>query len=176
MIYLRVLDGFDNWYEGYQEKKNRKLEDLDLLPLENIYNFVLDIHDRYQISHKPDITVPLISNKRFEHLLDALLNATRTEEVRFRSDALQYLTEEEVILNFEIRDDGYDDSENAIDLKIDIKKYKTFKTEIEAAYTAKTGKAKPSQEPSLPDKPTDPSEIVYEIKYTKSRGRNAFLS
>jgi len=132
-IHLTVLPTFKNWYALYLLKKNQKLEDLDLLHIENVYNTVLDIAERLQINPSTTVKIKLNQECRFPLLdekCDGLLHSAE-----YRRDALTYLAQKDIITDVKVQYSEYGD--NTVDVSLNLDKFQQFKNEIAKVYENK---------------------------------------
>jgi len=126
LVRLKITQDIQNWYSAYLFEQNQKLEDLDSLQLENIYNTVLDIEDRLRIKSSTQVTIKLNQECRFPLLnekCDGLLHSAE-----YRQDALTFLKQKNIITDFEIEYSEYGDNEVHIFLNFD--KFLLFKNKI----------------------------------------------
>ena len=161
--------GFDSWYAAHTKKMGRKLSDLSQVNFEKILDLILEIDDRLQI--KPSSTLKInsriwLSEEKLP-VLWAAVDLNANDCAKFRADAIQYLEDEGVILNFEVQEDD----EQIIILKIDVPKCLKFKKEVdaEAARRITTVKrtAKPVEPPET-NRPKNAEQKIYEIRYTNA--------
>ncbi len=132
-IYLRILPEFKNWYAAYQLEKNQRLEDLDRLHIENVYNTVLDIDERLQINPSTKVRIKLNQDCRFQALDEKCDGMVHRAE--YRQDALTFLTRRNIITDIEVKYSEYGD--NAVHLSLNLEKFQQFRTEIAKAYKNK---------------------------------------
>jgi len=145
LVRLKITKDIQSWYSAYLYEKNQKLEDLDPLQLENIYNTVLDIEERLRIKPSTQVTIKLNQECRFPLLdekCDGLLHSAE-----FRKDALTFLARKNVITAFKINDP--DDADTTVTLTINFDKFQNFKVEIADVYTLKI-QSKPALIINLP--------------------------
>lgn len=133
-ISMRVYPEYNNWFAAYQLAQNQKLEDLDLLHIENIYNTVLDIADRLQINPQVRVKIKLNQACRFP-LLDEKCRGLQNR-AEYRRDALTFLTRKNIVTNLEILYSEFGD--NTVDVSLNLPKFQQFKIEIAEAYENKS--------------------------------------
>lgn len=126
LVRLKITKDIQNWYSAYLYEKNQKLEDLDLLQLENIYNTVLDIEGRLRIKPSTKVTIKLNQECRFPLLAEKCDGLLHSAE--YREDALIFLARKNIITDFKIRYSEYGDNE--VDLFLNFNKFQQFNDEI----------------------------------------------
>jgi len=108
-LLLKIFDSFDNWYDAYQFKKNRKLKDMPPEVLKQIHDWVTKINEKFEFDPHPNIVLI---------------------EKDFKGGGLDFLEDRGIIQGYQM---GYrgSDNEHEVHITIDVQKFIKFKTELE---------------------------------------------
>ena len=124
-IRLFILPGFDNWYEAYKLKKNRKLEDFSEQHIQGIYKIVKYIDDKLQLDPHARIIIPIpmhgliktAAEAALEEYTDKILDFLRFKgAINFRKDYFQGTSFESFVVS------------------VNIKNFYNFKREVDTVY------------------------------------------
>ncbi len=91
---IKILDGFDDWYENHLMKQKTDLKNLDYINIIRIYDVVLDINEQIQLTNKTTVSIHLLPSLiRFSALFPADSIGLRDKYCENRWDSLKYLKE-----------------------------------------------------------------------------------
>lgn len=151
---LKITQDIANWHSAYLFEKNQKLENLDRLHLENIYNTVLDIDEKLQIKPSTQVIIRLNQDNRFP-LLDEKCDGLM-HDAEFREDALIFLKRKGIVTHYEIK--YPEDADKVVLIALNFDKFQQFKKEIAKIHKNGYG------ENNLNDK------ILYAVTYNEMTG------
>jgi len=129
-----IRGAFDGWYSAYLLKTKSRLENLTYINLVKIYDVVLDINDKLQISKTPEIFINQLPNLvKFQILFPVDSVGTRKAYEGYRWEGVRYLEKEGILANLRHTDDagfGY----GYIEMWVDVPKFEAFLKQIEGEY------------------------------------------
>lgn len=162
--------GFASWCVAHTKRKNRKLTDLSPANFEKILDLILEIDDRFQIKQSSNL---IVGNHVWlgEEKLPALwaaVDVNSNDYMRFRADAIQYLEDEGVISESQVRQTDYDEKA-VVNLRIDINKFLKIKTLVEQLQSPKKMAPAEEKQKTIETKSIPSGQTIYEVKYTNAQ-------
>ncbi len=163
-IYLEIFDGFDDRLAVYRLNRQDDLASLSPLNLAKIYCTVLDIDEKLQVN--PTALMTRISTDFRSH---SPFLAYSFSSYEYRTDALTYLKNKDVIRNF-----GPDIYGINFDVTVSVSRFQEFKDRVIRVHQLKEQELIPSEPPPQPSadggkSAQQDSDIIYEVKLTTSR-------
>lgn len=177
---IRLLEGFDDWYNKWLLDKKSSLENIDYINLLKIYDVILDIDQKLQLAGKTEVMIPALPHLvRFQILFPADSTSMRDTYINSRWEAVTYLQNKGIVNEADfIRDEI--DLDHQIEMTVVLPKFEVFKEKARLEYIKRNEKNKKEsksdqvkKEPAVEEKPAedtteDKVKVLYELKYVKN--------
>jgi hypothetical protein len=176
---IKLLEGFDGWYDTWLLDKKSSLEYIDYINLLKIYDVILDIDEKLQLAGKTDITIPALPHiVRFQILFPVDSLSMRDTYINSRWDAVIYLQGKGVVSEPAfIRDDL--DLDHQLEMKVILPKFEALKTKARLEYIKRNEKSKSEKKADqvksenvkkevVNDTSEDKEKTLYEVRYVKN--------
>jgi len=168
-FFLEILDGFDDWYEGYLMRKKTELENIYYINILRIYDVVLDINDQIQLRNKTTVYIHLIpSIIRFKALFPADTSGLRDEYCENRWGSIEYLKEKGIITDYSHSQDGWD---TVVTVSFLLSKFDDFYKKIQDEYVKRNNNSDEKEEkPKTESLKIDPTKVKTKVSYNAQKG------
>ena len=170
-FFLDILDGFDDWYEGYLMKQKTGFESIDYINMLRIYDVVLDINEQVQLTNKTTVTIHLLPPLiRFNVLFPADSIGLQDKYCETRWDSLKYLREKDIISDFK-HNEGLHRWQTTITISLKLSKFDEFYRKIRDEYV-KRNKSEDEKEEKIKTNSLkiDPAKMVTKVTYNTQKG------
>jgi len=170
-FFVDILEGFDDWYEGYLMKQKTGLESIDYINMLRIYDVVLDINEQVQLTNKTTVTIHLLPPLiRFSVLFPADSIGLRDKYCETRWDSLKYLKEKDIISDFK-HNDGLHRWQTTVTVSLKLSKFDEFYRKIRDEYVKRNkSNDKKEERPKTESLKIDPKKVTAKVTYNAQKG------
>ena len=169
-FFVDILEGFDDWYEGYLMKQKTGLESIDYINMLRIYDVVLDINEQVQLTNKTTVTIHLLPPLiRFSILFPADSIGLRDKYCETRWDSLKYLREKDVISDFK-HNEGLHRWQTTVTVSLKLSKFDEFYQKISEEYVKRNKSDKKEEKLKTDNLKIDPKKVTAKVTYNDQKG------
>lgn len=167
-LLLEMRPKFDNWYEDYLLQQKSSLQNLNNINILRLYDVVLDINNRFQLTQETTIHIDLIpAIIRFQALFPADTIGLRDEYCENRLASLKYLKKKEIITDFSHGQNGWD---TVVTVTFVLSKFDDFYKKIQDEYV-KRNKSTDKNEEKLKNEnlKLDSTKVKAKVNYNAQK-------